>query len=243
MNKTTDITVIIPTYNPDNKLVKLVEGLTEAGFGRIVVVNDGSKSQCQKYFDKVRKLGVYVINHKVNKGKGRALKTAFQYCINDDKCIGVITVDGDGQHLVKDIYACAQAMLNEDRVIIGTRDFDSHEVPFRSRFGNSLTRFVFRVLCGIRISDTQTGLRAIPKRYLRRLASYQGERYEYETNMLLMMKKDNIKWSEVMISTVYLQDNESSHFNPIKDSWKIYKIIFKHRFDLKSCDADIQKTL
>jgi glycosyltransferase involved in cell wall biosynthesis len=230
MNKTTDITVIIPSYNPDNKLVKLVEGLTETGFERIVVVNDGSVAQCKKYFDQVGKIGAYVINHKVNKGKGRALKTAFEYCIKDDECIGVITVDGDGQHLIKDIYACAQAMVNEDRVIIGTRNFDSQEVPFRSRFGNSLTRFVFRVLCGIRISDTQTGLRAIPKRYLRQMASYQGERYEYETNMLLMMKKDNIKWSEVIISTVYLQDNESSHFNPIKDSWKIYKIIFKHWF-------------
>ena len=230
MNKVTDITVIIPSYNPDEKLIKLIEELKKSGFHNLLVVDDGSMESSIQYFQKAVELGAQVLKHKVNAGKGRALKTAFEHCLQSGSCDGVVTVDGDGQHLVKDIYACAEEMFRQkDKVILGTRDFASPEVPLRSRFGNSLTRFVFKVLCGIDISDTQTGLRAIPRCYLQQFEQYEGERYEYETNMLLMMKQDKVKWAEVKISTVYLSQNESSHFNPIRDSLKIYKVIFKYR--------------
>lgn len=230
MIKTTDVTIIIPAYNPDNKMVKLINELKESGFNNILVVDDGSEEKCALYFEEAVRLGAEVISHSVNRGKGRALKTAFSYCMNNDKCVGVITVDADGQHLVKDIYACSEKMIQEiDKVILGTRDFSGKEVPFRSRFGNNMTRFVFKTFCGIAISDTQTGLRAIPYQYLERFADYDGERYEYETNMLLMMKRDNITWEEVKISTVYIEDNQSSHFNPVKDSLKIYRVILKNK--------------
>lgn len=231
MEKITDITIIIPSYNPDSKLVELVDDLTANGFERIVIVNDGSAPECLPYFEKAaNRPECSLLTHEKNAGKGRALKTAFSHCQSFSDSIGVITVDGDGQHLVKDIQACANALRsNPHNVILGVRNFNEPHVPFRSRMGNIITRTVFRLLCGIRISDTQTGLRAIPQEYLSRFASYQGERYEYETNMLLMMPKDQIHWKEVTISTVYLDDNSRSHFNPVKDSIKIYKVILQNK--------------
>ena len=128
-------------------------------------------------------------------------------------------MDGDNQHHVEDILACCEKLREKpDHVILGARDFSKREVPLRSRFGNVLTKGVFRFACGIRITDTQTGLRAIPARYLEAMTEIEGSRYEYETNMLLEMKARRIPFEEVPIRTIYLEENESSHFNPLKDS-------------------------
>ena len=231
MEKIKNIIVVIPSLNPDNRLVNLVEELIDYGVKKIIVINDGSVSDSLSYFKKVsEKEECKLLVHEVNRGKGRALKTAFSYCEEIEDCYGVITVDGDGQHLVKDIIACMEAMYqNRNKVVLGVRDFSTHGVPFRSKFGNEVTKRMLRLLCGIHISDTQTGLRGIPAGYLKEFISYQGERYEYETNMLLMMKKNGVEWTEVKINTVYLDNNIRSHFNPIKDSWRIYKIILKSK--------------
>ena len=211
-------------------MVNTVIGLKEHGFDDIVVVNDGSDEAHLGPFNSVAELpGVTVLTHEVNKGKGRAMKTAFEYIMNNRSDIsGVVTVDGDGQHLPKDIRRCVEKMEEQpDKVVLGVRNFSSPDVPARSRFGNNLTRFVFRFACGIKVSDTQTGLRAIPFKYLKLMTMIDGERYEYETNQLLMIKKKGIKMEEVVIDTVYLDENESSHFHPIRDSLKIYGVIFK----------------
>ncbi len=225
-----NITVVLPSLNPDEKMVGTVRGLIEKGFDDIVVVDDGSKTDCKKFFKEVESFPeVSVLVHEVNKGKGRAMKTAFEYLLNrEKKTNGVVTVDGDGQHLPDDIKKCVGKMEEKgDSVILGVRDFSQKDVPARSRFGNNLTRAVFR-LCGVSISDTQTGLRAIPYKYLKAMTEIEGERYEYETRQLLELEKLVIPVSEVVIQTVYIDDNESSHFNPIKDSIKIYKVIFKY---------------
>ena len=197
-----NMSVILPSYKPDEKLLTILDGLAEKGFSDVIVVNDGSGSGYDGLFEKAAAFpGVTVLTHPENKGKGRALKTAFAYCIeNRPACTGVITV--------------------------GARSFSSDQVPFRSRFGNVMTRGVFRFACGIRITDTQTGLRAIPAQYLPLMLETAGERYEYETNMLLEMKTNEIPFTEVTIRTIYLDDNDSSHFNPLKDSIKIYRTIF-----------------
>jgi len=232
MNKrnVTDITIIVPSLNPDEKLIGTLDGILDKGFRNIVVVDDGSDDLHKAPFEYAREKGCKVLVHEVNKGKGRALKTAFEYCMTCSDCIGVITVDGDGQHAPEDIVRCGQAMLDRENkhVILGCRDFSQENVPFKSKYGNNITRFAFLLLCGIKISDTQTGLRAIPAEFLPAMLEYKGERFEYETNMLLEMKSQGIPFSEVKIATIYLDENASTHFHPFRDSFKIYKIIFKY---------------
>lgn len=227
------VAVVIPSLNPDGKLIEVVDSLVSAGFDDIIVVNDGSDSNHMKPFEKVQEYKqCTVLKHDVNRGKGRALKTAFEYCLANRKDLaGVVTVDGDNQHKVKDILNCCQKMLElSDKVILGVRDFSGEDVPAKSRYGNNITSFVFRFACGIKISDTQTGLRAIPYEYLPVMCKIGGERFEYETNMLLEMKKCHIEMAEVPITTVYIEENASTHFHPIRDSFKIYAVILKYLF-------------
>lgn len=225
-----NISVIIPSLNPDEKLVRVVDSLIRHGFEDIILVNDGSDSGHMEPFNRVREYPqCTMLNHEANKGKGRALKTAFEYCLaNRPDIDGVVTVDGDGQHQASDIMKCVNAMLeSKDKVILGSRDFSGDNVPFKSRFGNNITSFVFRTACGINIHDTQTGLRAIPAEYLKTFAGISGERFEYETNMLLEMGRLGIGYSEVTIETVYIEENASTHFHPFRDSFKIYGVILK----------------
>lgn len=224
-----NMSVILPSYKPDTKLFTVLEGLTQKGFSDIIVVNDGSGSDFDHLFEHAAALSnVTVLTHPENRGKGRALKTAFSYCVeNRPSCTGIVTVDGDNQHFPDDILACCEKLAeNPNQIVLGARSFAAEEVPLRSRLGNIITRNVFRFACGIKISDTQTGLRAIPAQYLALMTEIPGERYEYETNMLLEMKPHAIPFTEVAIRTIYLDDNGSSHFNPLKDSLRIYRTIF-----------------
>ncbi len=226
-----NVSVILPSLNPDEKLVGVVKGLIGEGFKDIIVVNDGSSKEHMEPFGIVSQFEeITILTHEVNKGKGRALKTAYEYCIAERPDIdGVVTADADGQHTPSDIKACCEEMLADPKyVILGCRDFSEPGVPWKSRVGNNITSFMFKSACGIRLGDTQTGLRAFSAEYLRFMADIPGDRYEYETRVLLEMKKNDIDFKEVKIETVYIEDNRESHFHPVKDSYKIYKVIFKH---------------
>ena len=227
------VAVILPSLNPDAKFSRVVDGLVEDGFQHIIIVDDGSDAEHQLWFD--RAAGhpqCTVLHHGVNKGKGRALKTAFAHVAEKlPELKGVITINGDGQHLLPDIIACADRMIeNADKVVLGCRDFDQPGVPPRSVAGNKTTNRLFKLFYGITISDTQTGLRAIPQQFLPRFLEMEGERFEYETNMLLQMKKQNIVFLEQPIATVYDPEDYSSHYNAVKDSWRIFKIMMKNKF-------------
>ena len=221
--------VVLPSLNPNEKFDRVVDGLREAGFQRILIVDDGSDEQHQTHFRRAETFPeCTVIRHEVNKGKGRALKDGFIAVLKlfpDTE--GVITIDGDGQHLTEDIIACGNRMLEEgNKIILGCRDFDLPGVLPRSVAGNKTTSRMFR-LYGITLSDTQTGLRAIPARFLSRFTAIEGERFEYETNMLLKMKRRGIGFLEQPIATVYEDENLGSHYNAVKDSWRIFKIMVK----------------
>ncbi|MBR1853297.1 MAG: bifunctional glycosyltransferase family 2/GtrA family protein [Lachnospiraceae bacterium] len=235
------ITVVLPSLNPDEKLKQVVTGLLAEGFEDIVIVNDGSdEAHMSPFVEAGRHAEVTVLTHEVNQGKGRALKTAFAY-VQEQRPdgIGVVTVDGDNQHLPKDIKACAEKMAEAGEIVFGCRNFRQSNVPWKSRFGNISTSMVLRLLCGIRLSDTQTGLRAIPTRYLGLMCEIRGERYEYETEMILELKRERIPFREMEIETVYIGENQSSHFRPIIDSFKIYRIILAFVFSsAASCLID-----
>ncbi len=217
---------LIPAYEPDFSLVKLVMELKKALFD-VVIVNDGSPSECNSIFNALRVLNTTVIDHPMNIGKGVALKTGL-YHIRDTYSgpYVVVTVDADGQHKVADVVrVCKEAEANPESLVLGSRKFDK-DVPLRSKLGNSITRFVYRVMSGVKVFDTQTGLRAFSQSVLPGMLKIKGDRYEYEMNVLMQFAKEQRNIREVCIETVYLEGNKSSHFDTLKDSYKIYKEIF-----------------
>ena len=233
MQDLSKISVVLPSLDPDEKLNAVIDGLLEYGFEDIILVNDGSRQENLHYFQDAEKQHpqIHVLHHEVNKGKGAALKNAFRWFLeNRPEGIGVVTVDGDNQHHPEDTRACCLRMLETGHVILGCRDFSQADVPARSSFGNKTTSAIFKIFCGMTLSDTQTGLRAIPREYLKTFCEVKGERFEYETNMLLSMKDHGICYEEQKIRTVYIEENKSSHFHVIRDSWRIYKLILSHFF-------------
>lgn len=218
--------VLIPAYCPDKKLVDLVKTLKKMDF-TIVIVNDGSKAEHTPIFNAVSVFAT-VLTHEKNRGKGAALKTGLEYIKNTFAVpYVVVTADADGQHMPDDILlVCEKAQEKTGYLILGSRII-GNGAPLRSRIGNSITRFIFRIATGKAIYDTQTGLRAFSSGLVDYMLSVEGERYEYEMNVLLHLGQQNINTEEIQIRMVYLDNNSSSHFNPVKDSFKIYKEILR----------------
>ncbi len=227
---TDNIVLVIPSLNPDEKLKNTVKSMRDSGFNKIIVINDGSDENHIKNFPDEDEC-ITLLTQPLNRGKGAAMKLAFGY-IHDNlpETAAVITVDGDGQHTPGDVLNCAKTILDCDdtTAVLGCRDFSLDGIPARSRMGNKITSGIFKTLCGIKISDTQTGLRAFPYSMLPLLCEIKGERFEYETNMLLKFKQKGIALREVPIETVYIEENATSHFRPIIDSIKIYRFIFAY---------------
>ena len=219
--------VIIPAYQPDEKLLGVVRDLLAQTDFPIVVVNDGSAEGCLPVFEALKQTErVTVLTHEVNRGKGAAMKTAFSYVYeNMPGENGVVTVDADGQHLPVDVKRVAEAFAQDpSSLVLGGRRFTGN-VPLRSRMGNAITRFVFRISTGVGVYDTQTGLRAFSVSRIPEMLALKGDRYEYEISQLLYCTKENIPIKEVTIETVYIEDNASTHFHALRDGWRIYKII------------------
>ena len=231
-----DIIVIIPAYNPDKKMLILIKALRNI-FEHIIVIDDGSSLQDSKDVLRTAEdaFNCIVLRHSINLGQGRAYKTGFNYVLSDDyickygRPIGVIQCDCDGQHDIADIDRCAKLLRNNpEKFILGVRDFSDKSIPFRSRFGNKCTSLVFKIFCGLDVGDTQTGLKGVPFSFLPKLMETPGERFEYASSVLLETKKDGIDIIQFPIQTIYINENESSHFNPIIDSIRIYSLILKY---------------
>ena len=199
--------------------------LQSCGFGVVVLVDDGSRSECECVFAEAAALPrVERLQHPVNLGKGRALKTGFQHLLKaHPQMVGVVTADADGQHTAEDIERVALALLaSGTRPVLGSRRFDQQNVPFRSRVGNVVARRIFGFLTGVTLTDTQTGLRGLPLALLPELLPLEGERYEYEMTMLAYLCRLGQGPVEVPIATVYLDKNRGSHFDPVRDPMRIY---------------------
>ena len=224
------VSVIIPAYKPDEKMLHTLETLIQTGFTDILVVDDGSGEEFSPIFEQVKTIPqCTLLRHPVNRGKGAALKTAMTFFLdNRPEQAGVVTADADGQHLPEDIAATAQAMLEHNTVVLGCRDFSLPHVPSTSRAGNRITIAVFRLFFGMKVSDTQTGLRAFPRTLLPKIMQAKGDRYEFETHMIFLMNRLKLALDEVKIATVYIEENKSSHFRVVRDSIRIYSLILKY---------------
>ena len=189
-----NVCALIPSYDPDERLISTAEDLRAAGFHHIIVVDDGRRPDCQPYFDALTPPGCEVIHLSHNSGKGEALKVGFLAFLTQGwSDIGVVTVDGDGQHSGQDALRCAYELLRHpNSLILGGRDLSGSQVPAKSKSGNRTMALLLNRLCGIPLRDTQTGLRAIPASCLAEFSGISGGRYEYETNMLLSCKRHHI---------------------------------------------------
>ena len=230
------IAVLIPAWQPDHNLPQLVTSLLELSFPAIIIVNDGSDADRERIFEELQELPpVRIVRHGANLGKGRALKTGMAYFLTHYRDYsGIVTCDADGQHRAADVLATAETLRSaRGRLVLGSRRFET-SVPFRSRVGNALTKYLFAAVTGKRLADTQSGLRGIPIQIVPWLLRLSGERYEYEMNVLAGAAA-RCGIVEVPIETIYLAGNRSSHFHPVWDSMRIYVVLA--RFYLSSLIA------
>lgn len=220
--------IVIPVYKPGPALLNVVSSLASLLPSPIVVVDDGSGREYEHIFDEVQTFSsVRVLRHPVNLGKGAALKTGMHHVLANYPDLGTVTVDGDGQHAPADVVKIARRHDElPEALILGARSLRG-PVPWRSRFGNALTRFAVRLLVGQRLTDTQTGLRAIPRALQKNLLSIPSQRYEFETEMLIAAHHLACPIVEEPIQTIYETGNASSHFNPLLDSMRIYFVLLR----------------
>lgn len=220
--------ILIPALDPPKEFSDYVIELLDAGFDKVIIVDDGSSEK--EIFQKISAFSqVTVLTHEKNRGKGKALRTGLNYYqkhFSQKGYAGVITADSDGQHLINDVCKIRDRMICDNHhLILGVRDFNLDHVPPKSRFGNKLTSLTFRLLLGINITDTQTGLRGIPNNLINECIAIPGDRFEYETDMLIQIgKKHEIE--EIKIHTVYYDKNQGTHFHPLRDSFLIYRLFF-----------------
>ena len=229
-SNTAGVIVLIPAYKPDERLISLTRELREQGLN-VMLVDDGGQEAYAAIFEQCRELGAHVAVHAVNLGKGRALKTGINAALLAwPELEGIVTADADGQHTPRDIVRLIDALREHpNALVLGSRQFTG-EVPFKSRWGNRITRFVYALASGVHVGDTQTGLHTLPRCALEEMMRIDGERYEYEMNVLLKLRDMKLTVFEVPIETIYINDNAGSHFNPVRDAFRIYMVIFKYLF-------------
>ena len=226
-----DAVILIPSLEPDERLPAYIRSLAESGFGHLVVVDDGSPESFQEIFSRIEKIDsrVTVLHHEVNRGKGIALKTGYRWIQENLPDIsGVITADADGQHTVADCVRLAEELEKGPRALyLGSRDFSLPNVPPKSRTGNRLTSIIFFLLYGRWLQDTQTGLRAFRKEDLQFMIDIEGSRFEYEMNVLIACATHHVPMIPITIETVYENENKGTHYHPLKDSMRIFRVIIQ----------------
>lgn len=225
-----EIPVIIPAYEPDERLMSLLHSLKESSLSPVIIVDDGSGEKYQELFDQAKEIlgnDGTVLSYEMNQGKGYALKTAFRYVLEHyPDAVGCVTADSDGQHTAKAISDVKEALLaHPDDLVMGVRVFNKEDIPWKSWFGNILTIKVFKLATGIYVSDTQTGLRGISLDFMRDCLGIKQNRFEFEMQMLIN-STGKYPVYEVPIQTIYeSKENHQTHFDPVKDSIRIYKLM------------------
>lgn len=218
--------ILIPAYEPDNKLLKLLSQIDNEY--PVVLINDGSDKAYNNIFNAASKYA-HVISYNENRGKGYAIKTGLNYIDDTYDDYIVVTMDADGQHILKDaLRLCDFVKENPYTLALGMRRKSKH-TPLRSRIGNYVIRKVFNRITKNNIYDTQTGLRAFSYKLTDYMLNIKGYRFEYEMNVLLNLKDNHIKYQEIPIEAIYLDHNKDSHFNSLSDSYAIYKTIHKYK--------------
>ena len=218
---------LIPAYEPNEKLLRLVNDIKNKTDYTIVIIDDGSGKPYADIFSAAENAGCIVLTHPQNKGKGAALKTGFAYLKEFYPGESAVSADSDGQHSIDDIIKIAgEISANKSEMVVGVRAFDG-KVPFKSKFGNAVSSLLFKAASGISLSDTQTGLRGYPFCIFGWLTEEKGDRFEYEFNLLLESRNAGVSIKQIPIRTIYENQNKGTHFRPLQDSVRVLLPIIK----------------
>ncbi|KOY83845.1 glycosyltransferase family 2 protein [Lysinibacillus macroides] len=219
-----NIAAIIPAYNPQQSLITFVHQLLTTAITQIIVVNDGSDAKYKDIFENLKQIdGCQVLQHDSNIGKGGALKTAFTYIQEHRRMFrGVLTVGAHNQHTLQDIkLILTMTKVFSEGIVLGVRNFHSTDSTFFSYWGNRATTLLFELLYHRKLMDTQTGLRYISINELPWLIKVKGERYDYDTNMLITALKRKCPIFEVEIGQLRVKKNTIIQYDEIANAGTI----------------------
>jgi putative flippase GtrA len=219
---------VIPCHQPSQCLPRIVSDVLVDSRGpqAVVIVDDGNGPDARPILEHLGAMPrVTLLKHPLNMGVGAALKTASQYVLLTwPEASGVVWADADGQHAATDIVRVTEALRqNPGSVVLGVRRFK--HAPLRSRLGNELTAVMFHLLAHRKLSDTQTGLRGWPMKACARNVRITPNGFDYLLECLLVASEPFL---EIPIQTIYLDGNKSSHFNPLRDSLRIYYVLLRY---------------
>lgn len=210
--------VIVPTYNNDQTLQKVIEGI-RAYTDNIIIVNDGSTDYTQSILDQSSVL--HQITFDKNRGKGSALQAGFKLAL-DLKYDYAITIDSDGQHSPDDLPAFIEMLKeNPESLIVGNRNMMQEGVPGKSSFGHKFSNFWYAIETGIKLPDTQSGYRLYPLQGIKHI-NFFTRKFEFEIEILVRSAWHNIPVISVPVNVKYFPKNvRVSHFRPIIDFTRI----------------------
>lgn len=215
-----DSCVLIPTYNNDKTLKRVIDGVLVYSDGEdVIVINDGATDNTKAILSEYGKR-IIVINCEKNKGKGNALKLGFREAIKRG-FTNAISIDSDGQHYPDDITLfIEEALAKPGTLLMGSRNMGQEGVPGKSSFGNKFSNFWFRLETGIDLPDTQTGFRLYPLKKLSKIKLFTTK-FETEIEVIVKMAWRGVDIKPVDIRVKYDPDERVSHFRPFKDFTRI----------------------
>ena len=201
----TNVFIVIPAYNEATVISGVIMELRRSGYCNIIVVDDGSDdSTCQE----ARNSGVTALRHKINRGKGAAVKTgvAAANLLGADV---VVTMDGDGQHCPGDIATLIQPIQN-DKVddVLGTRSLDKKGMPLHKIIANKVGNYITWLFYGIKVSDSQSGFRAYSKYAVSKIDT-KADKYEYDSKVIREINNNRLSFVEVPIKVLYTDYSKS----------------------------------
>lgn len=220
------LAAVVPCYNAGSRVRGVVKGLMER-LDRVYVVDDGSTDGSAQSVDD---LGALVLTFPENRGKGFAMRAGFEAALKEPGIQAVVILDADGQHDPAELPHLYNIFVEKQAdLAIGARAFQRGEIPWASWLGNSLTAFLTKRLLGQTIPDTQSGYRIHSRRFLEDvLENVPGGRYETEMAILLKAAREDYRLISEPIKTIYEEGNRSSHFNKVRDSFRIYRTFFRN---------------
>ena len=214
---------IIPAYREEKHIGDIIRRTLQQ-LDHVLVVDDGSNDKTAQH---AREAGAEVIVHSQNRGKGEAIKTGLRHWL--DRQFGhVIILDADGQHLPEEIdrFITAAISTAEPSFFLGNRMNDLAGMPFVRRIVNRYMSGRISRICGQRIPDTQCGFRMLDRQLIPELLG-GANRFDYETEMLIIASRKGYRIESVPITTVY--SDEVSKIRPARDAIRFFKLMRRYQ--------------